>query len=283
MASPTYIVKYNGYQLPGFLQNESLGSDMTTVEHSAQYADGQTVEYTGLQNKSMSLTFRVWETDYATCKEQVQQAASIIRTARDTWAVLTINSTTRQYLAMATSIKMDKSVGSSPKILDYQVDFKCQPWLMSNSTYIIASGFRTDNDALTAYNEISPAYSYRMASGDWGGYEGIVQDDADSTSIHVRDITHGGWSPLDISLSGVRHGATIRAYQIDPVTGPTEYNTVTISGAHTWITLGSSDFSGDFAYVDQVDFRTYAAPGPFYIVVSGVSHADIRYQNRWYI
>jgi len=290
MTSPQYIVTYNGYQMPGYLQQETFSSDMNIADHPAPYADGSISEYTGLQNKTVTLVFRTWESDYATCKEQVQKAATIVRSNRGGYAPLAINDASRHYDAMGASVKMDKSIGSSTRIVDYTAEFHCRPWLLSNDTYTIALGYRTDDDSGVTFSDLDPSYAYRMTAGPYGALDGplaVFPSGIGNWDLvngpYYRDMSSGGWSPTLVSMSGVTGGATITGYQIGPTGYPSEYNSVTVSGAHAWVTLDSDDFSGDFTLVDKVDFRTYAAPGPFYLVVSGVSYAAVSYQNRWYI
>lgn len=134
-----YLAKYNNYVLPGYVQDESFDSMMNIADHYGAYIDGSPSEEMGLANKQLTLTLRVWENDYLTCKQQVELAATYLRSYRGGFANLYVQFPDKHYLAMIRSVKTDKSVGSSVRILDYQVEFECKPWLIGETLHTINS------------------------------------------------------------------------------------------------------------------------------------------------
>lgn len=160
--SQNYLAKYNNYVLPGYVQSESFDSVMNIASHYGAYIDGSPSEETGLQNKKLTLTLKVWETTYLSCKEQIQLASTYLRSYRGGFANLYVQYTDRHYEAMVSNVTMEKSVGSSPRLLEYQVEFDCRPWLVGEVFHSITS----DTDEV------------------------------------ARTIDHGGWTPTVVTLTG---------------------------------------------------------------------------------
>lgn len=134
-----YLARYNNYILPGYVQSESFDSIMNIVQHPAAYVDGGPSEETGLANKALSLELLVWETNYLSCKQQVDLAATYLRSYRGGWANLYVQRADKHYSAMVKSVTMDKSTGSSVRTLNYKVDFECRPWLIGEELHVISS------------------------------------------------------------------------------------------------------------------------------------------------
>ena len=134
-----YLAKYNGYQLPGYVQNESFDSVMNVAQHYGAYIDGSFSEETGLANKALTLELLVWETNYLTCKQQIDLATTYLRSHRGGFAPLYVMHADKHYDAMIKSITVDKAVGSSVRILNYKVDFECRPWLIGEVQHTISS------------------------------------------------------------------------------------------------------------------------------------------------
>jgi hypothetical protein len=252
-ATPQYLVEYNGYTLPGFAQKESFESTIGIASHEAPYADGATIENTGLQNKIISMDMKVWDEDYASCKAQIEQAATMLRSRRQGFAKLRIQHANKYYEAMPKSIVMDKSAGSSVKIVDYSIEFEAKPWYISDAIYTV-SGVGLNGTRTTF-----------------------------STAGRVLD--DGGWTYATLKLSG--RDITVSGY-----TGSGEpAGFISISGTVTNLMIYSEPFTATTSgtstnmnsYFRSVDYRMWVGPETTYFTVSGAQLCEISYQNRWYI
>jgi hypothetical protein len=181
--SQSYLARYNNYVLPGYVQSEALESRMNIASHYGVYIDGSPSEETGLQNKSLSLTLKVWETDYLTCKQQIELASTYLRSYRGGFAPLYVQYTDRHYMAMVTNVNVDKSVGSSVRILEYSVEFECKPWLIGETLHSISSD--TDEVGRTFDN---------------GGWTPTI---VTLTGTSISGITSDGQSTGNIVTTGV--------------------------------------------------------------------------------
>lgn len=255
MAGPAaaYLAKYNTYTLPGYVQNESFDSVMRTAEHYASYADGSESEYLGLQNKMLSLTLKVWEDDYATCKQKVQQAATVLRSKRSGFAKLYLQFDDRYYLAMTPTIKMDKTAGTSVKLLEYQAEFECKPWLISDDTYTVSG---------SALNGGTQTFSTVGRTIDDGGWT-YATVNLSGTNVTVSGYTAAGDFAGFISVSGVLNNLTIDS---EAFTATTSNGTVNRN-----------------SYMKSLDYRMYVGPEVTYFTVTGAQKCEVIYQKRWYI
>lgn len=249
--SAAYLAKYNSYTLPGYVQQESFDSTMRIGEHYAPYSDGSESEMTGLQNKQLSLTLKVWEQDYATCKQQVQQAATMLRSKRSGFAPLYVQYSDKHYEALVTSIKMDKNAGESPRILEYQVDFQCKPWLIGDTVNTITG------------SSLARARTNFTTSG--------------------RTIDNGGWTPTTITVTG--SDITISGY-----TAAGDFaGFISVSGTVTNLVVDADAFSAfegatnRNSYMRYADYRVWVGPEETTFVVSGATSITINYYDRWYI
>lgn len=164
LPSPTYLVEYNGYTLPGYAQSEALESLMDMKVHEVAMKDATLTEYMGLQNKLISLEMRVWDQTYIACKEQVQRAGVILRSKKYDYGKLRLQYADKYYEALVKKISTDKVARSSNYIADYSVEFECKPWLFSEEIHEI-SGTGT-------------------------------------ISTPTRTISDGGWTPVTLEVSG---------------------------------------------------------------------------------
>lgn len=243
--SQGYLAQFNGYVLPGYVQEENFSSIVAIANHYATYADGSESEYTGLQNKSLSLTLKVWEADYLSCKNEVQKAATILRSKKDNFAPLYIHYSDRYYEALTQSISIQKVAGSSVRTLDYQAQFECKPWLTSVATYTV-SGTST-------------------------------------VTTTGRTIDEGGWTPTTITVTGTN--VTVSGYTATgdfagylSVSGAVT-NLIIDSDDFT-ATIGGNNANNRMLWTD---YRTYIGPGETTFVVTGASSCSISYNNRWYL
>lgn len=183
--TPQYLAQYNNYVLPGYVQSEDMESTINIASHYGAYLDGSDSEYVGLSNKSLNLSLKVWEQDYLSCKQQIELAATMIRSSK-IFTNLYVQYTDRHYVALAKSIKMSKSVPSSVRTLDYSVEFECKPWLVGETLHSISSDT----------NEVGRT----IADGGWtptvvtltgNSVSGIVDWDGQSTgSIVTTGVTN---------------------------------------------------------------------------------------------
>jgi len=241
-----YLAKYNTYTLPGYVQNETFDSSMNIANHYAPFADGSLSEYTGLQNKLLSLTLKVWEPNYLACKTEVQKAATMLRTKRDGFAPLYVQYTDRYYEALTQSIKEEKTAGTSVRTLEYQVQFECRPWSISTSGYIL-TGTSSNTDSVG------------------------------------RTISDGGWTPTRITVTGT--DVTISGFTATgdfagfiSISGAVT-NMIIDSDAFT-ATIAGVNNNGRMRWAD---YRVYVGPGKTSFVSTGASSMTVEYNNRWYL
>lgn len=244
--APQYLAEYNTFVLPGYVQNEQFESAMNIANHEAPYADGSQSEYTGLQNKILSLTLKVWECDYLTVKNEVEKAATILRSRKIGWSPLKVQYSDRYYMALVQNISLSKEAGTSVKTGDYQIKFECQPWLFGASGFTL-TGTTSDTDQVG------------------------------------RTIDDGGWTPTRITVTGTN--VTISGYTATgefagfvSISGAVT-NMIIDSDAFT-ATIGGVNANDRMRWVD---YRTYVGPGKTFFVSTGASSMSIQYQNRWYL
>lgn len=243
--SQAYLAQYNGYTLPGYVQSESFDSIARIADHYAPYADGSLSENMGLQNKQLTLTLKVWEQDYATCKQQVQQAATMLRSKRAGFAPLYVQFDDRHYEALVNKISIDKNAGASVRTLDYQVDFTCKPWALS--------------DTQESFNGTS------------------------TITTTGRTIDDGGWTYANIDISGTN--VTVSGYTAtEPFTGylraSGSVTNLIIDSENFTATQGGVNKN---SIMTSVDYRMLVGPEETNFLVTGASACTITYYNRWYI
>lgn len=245
--NPNYLAKYNDYVLPGYVQEESFDSQMNIASHYSTYADGSLSEYTGLQNKMLSLKLKVWEPTYADAKEEIQQAATYLRSKRAGFAPLYVQYSDRHYDALVQTIRMQKAVNSPVRIAEYEVQFECRPWLIGNSLITI-SGTGT-----ITTNQVS------------------------------RTLDDGGWTPTYITVTGTN--VTISGYtDTGDFTGFISINgavTNMIIDSEEYTAEISSVNRNDLML--YADYQMLVGPGKTNFAVTGASSCTISYYNRWYI
>lgn len=241
-----YLAKYNNYTLPGYVQDESFDSMMNIADYYAPYADGSPYsEYTGLQNKQLSLTMKVWEDDYLACKTAIQQAATMLRSKRQGFAPLYVQYTNKYYMAQVGKVSMEKQAGTSVKTADYQVQFQCYPWLIG--------------ETLNSFNH------------------------ATLITTTGRTIDDGGWTPATVTISGTN--VTVSGYTAtEPFTGYFSVsgavtNLVVNSDAYT-ATIGGVNQN---LLMRNLDYPVFVGPEVTNFAITGASACTIEYQNRWYI
>jgi hypothetical protein len=244
-----YLAKYNSYILPGYVQEESFDSSMNIAAHQAPYVDGSLSEYVGLQNKVLALKLKVWEQDYQTCKDQVELGATYLRSKKAGFADLYVQYSDRHYEALTESIRVEKTAGqSSPRTLEYDVQFSCRPWLIEDAIKIITGTGTINTDQVS------------------------------------RTINDGGWTPTVITVTGT--DVTISGYtDTIPFTG---YINITgaVTGMIIDAENMTAEISGvnrNDLMINQVDYSMFVGPDKTYFNITGASSCSISYHNRWYI
>lgn len=249
-----YIIKYNGEQLPGYAQSEDDPNSMTVADHNAFGWDGSITQYAGLTNKQLKLVFRVWEPTYRACKDQYHKAATILRTRREGFAPLFVDYTDRYFNAAVVAVSYTQDVSKSRRILDYDVEFDCQPWQISTSGYVIHGAGNLDTDAVgRTYDDggWSPAY----------------------TVITGTNVTISGYSDTESFTGFVSVSGHVANFAID-----TAHGTSFLANGDTIITASGT---GD-KFMKWKDYGVWVAPGHSYWTVTGASSIYISYNNRWY-
>ena len=244
--SPQYLVRYNTYQLIGYCQSESFDSIMNSASHYGAYLDGSTTEETGLSNKSLTLQMRVWDCDYITVKNQVELAATMLRSNRTGFAPLYVQYTDRHYDALVKSIKVQKQAGSSVRILDYDIEFECRPWLIDDATKTLTGTGLIDTDQVS------------------------------------RTINDGGWTPTIVTVTGTN--INIQSYTAVAQTGLINLagsvtNLIIDTEAFTATESGINRNN----LMTTVDYRLYVGPEKTNFQIDNASSCTIQYHNRWSI
>lgn len=241
-----YLVKYNGYQLPGYAQGESIDSITRIHMSDSVYMDGPFAEYTGLNNKIISLQMKVLGDTYLDVKTQAQTAATIIRSSRG-WTKLYIQSYDRYYTAINKSINIDKTVRESMKVLDYSMEFEAKPWLTGDTVYTMTGS-------------------------------GII-----STDQVGRTYENGGWTPANLVLSGTN--ITVSGYtESGEFTGFISISgavTNMIIDSQQYTSTINEVNSNDKMY--NANYMVFVGPGKTYFAVNGATSCTIVYQDRWHL
>jgi hypothetical protein len=245
--SQQYLAQYNTYQLPGYVQNEAFDSVANIANHYAPFADGSLSEYTGLQNKVLSLTLKVWEPSYLACKTEVSKAATMLRSKKTGFAPLYVHYTDRYYEALTQSVKEEKTAGTSVRTLEYQVQFECKPWITSVSGYSLSGTGTIDTDSVG------------------------------------RTIDDGGWTPTRITVTGTN--VTISGYTATGdfagyVSISGAVTSMVIDSDAMTATIGGLNANDRMRWAD---YRTYVGPGKTFFVTTGASSMTLQYNNRWYL
>lgn len=246
IGSERYLVRYNGYDLPGYAQQESLDSIENIFSSSASYVDGNLSEYVGLQNKQISLGMKVAGDSYLDVKEQVQKAFTIVRTKKG-FTKLYIQHYDKYYLALTTRASTSKEVTESMRTLSYEVEFEAKPWLIRESVFTISGVGTISTDAI----------GRTLDSGGWTPATIKVT----GTNVTISGYNYLGYQTGYISISG-----SVTGLMID-----TESYTATINGENM----------NQVMYTPN--YQMYIGPGKTTFVTTGATEMEISYQDRWYL
>lgn len=249
-----YLCQYNGYVLPGYVQSEGFDSVMNLADHYAPYIDGSLyTEEMGLSNKTLAVTLKVWETDYLTCKQQVEYASTILRSMRSNWAPLYLQYADKYYDAMVKSIRVTKQAGISYRTLDYEVEFECKPWLIGTTQYSLSGS----------------------GSGDIN---------TDSATPSARTLDNGGWTPTIVTYTGGAatglYGTGMNGQSTGAFVVENSVNTLIVNTEAFTATISGNNANADMF---TKDYRLYVGPGLTTFTLNSVGSVNITWYDRWYI
>jgi hypothetical protein len=253
--APQFVVKYNDYTLPGYAQGESYESSVQVTDYNAPYSSEPLSEQTGDLPKNITISMLVWDDNYVACKEQIQNAATYLRSKRGGYGNLYLGTTSKHYQVIPVAIKYDKNATDGYKTSKYDITFKAKPYLEADDwTYLSISGagtFSTD------------------------------------TATTPRTYTNGIFSPCYITISGASNTPTISGY-----TETGEYcGYIAASGiANTTVTINSRDYTAvdsggnnKNALLTTPDYAMFVGVGKTNFSCQGVSSVEIAWHDRWYI
>lgn len=242
--SDRYLIKYNNYQLPGYAQQEVIDSSINLATAGTPFGDTGFSAYTGLENKLLSLTILVLGNTYLECKNQIELAATELRSQPKTFAPLYVQNYSKHYDAWVRTIKFDADTGTN-RSATYAIDFVCKPWLYS--------------DIQTTISGLS-----------------LVETTG-------RDIYNGGWTPVNLRLSG--SNITVSGYT---ATGDFT-GFLSVSGGVTGLSVNTEAYTVEMAGLNRADlvrnddFKMFVGPGVTYFQVTGATTCEISYHDRWYL
>jgi hypothetical protein len=245
--NPNYLAKYNDYVLPGYVQEESFDSEMNIAAHYGDYADGSLSEYTGLQNKMLSLRLKVWEPTFGAAKEEIELAATYLRSKRNSFAPLYVQYSDRHYDAMVRSIKVQNTAGRPVRLMEYDVQFECKPWLISDTPVTLSGTGTISTDQV----------SRTVDNGGWT----FANITVTGTDVTISGYTETGDFTGFISIDGA-----VTNMEID-----SENYTAEISA------VNRNDL------MLTADYRMLVGPGKTNFAITGASSCSITYYDRWYI
>jgi hypothetical protein len=246
----SYLVRYNGYQLPGYAQSEDDEAPMEIVPYKAPYHDGGISEYTGMPNKNVAMKFKIWEPTWQECKDQYFLSTTYLRSKRAGRAPLYIGYTDRHYDALTAHISRASQAGNSPRLLEYDVTWEVLPWLERDAQFTISGSSAT-----------------------------TINTDAIGRTI----TTNGGWSPTTLMITGTN--VTISGYtDMDSYAG-----FISVSGTVTNLLVDTYNYTATIGGVNAnsrmlwKDYGLWVGPGKSYFTIGGSGLTiNISWHDRWY-
>lgn len=240
--SQRYLVQYNGFQLPGYLQEEIMDSTENIESMYGAYGDSEFSEYLGLENKVITLRLLVLGDTYLECKNQIQDAATALRSQRTGFKPLYVQNYSKHYEALVKSITLEADARINKKA-EYTVIFEAKPWLYSDTETTISGTGTIQTSGRTLYN------------GTWTPTTLLLS----GTNITVSGYTETGDFTGFVSISGVVTDLTIN----------TEIYTVEMT---------NSNVSN---IIQNEDYQIYVGPGITYFDIDGATDCEISYHDRW--
>lgn len=242
---PQYVVVYNGFQLPGYPQSETVEIKNRVADPTPFGWDGFLSQQAGLNNPSLSIDFLIYTTDgWHNAKERFHMADRILRSDRGTFAPLYIDYLDRYWMASVIEVNYQKQVGNSMRILPYTVHFEVEPWIIGKKEYTITGA----NGTLTTLN---------------------------------RTLDDGAWTPTRIRVTGT--DVTISGYTDTEFTGFISISGAVADMVIDTASY-TAELNGESA-VDRMrwaDFALFVGAGTTNFDVTGATSIEIKYSNRWY-
>lgn len=245
--SQQYLCKYNTYTLPGYVQTESFDSPMSIAEHQSEFADGSLSEYTGLENKTLTVNLKVWESTFEEVKEQIELGATYLRSKRAGFADLYLQWSDRHYEALVKNITSENTAGRSTRLADYTATFECRPWLINDATTTISGTGTITTDAVG------------------------------------RTISDGGWTPTVITVTGTNvtiSGFTDTGDFAGFVSIDGSVSNMVIDSDSMTAEIASVNRNDLMLWTD---YQVMVGPGKTSYVITGASSCTISYHDRWYV
>jgi hypothetical protein len=242
-----YIARYNGYRLPGYVQDQSWSADNTVDSKYGNYDGSAIGEYTGQANVILTVKMKVIGDTYRINKDQVQMAGTILRTNNKQFVPLYVQRNDRYWEALAKTISYQTEAAASNKSLEYIVTFECRPWLTSTTTTILKGTGLLDTDQVG------------------------------------RTILNGGWTPAVITVVGTN--ITVSGYTANgDFTGYIEIPS-TVSGMtiNTLDYTARMDGKNRNDLINNLDYELFVGPSKTYFEVDGATDCTIQYNDRWYL
>lgn len=243
ISPPEYIVVFDGYQLFGYAQAESVQTDMQTDDPFGFDWDGSQTQQAGLTNPTLTMDFLIYTTDWTRAKNQLHETERIMLSSKEERKRLYVDYTDRHYIASFKSIKYQKDVSSSRRLLPYSVEFDVEPQMIA--------------DALTTLT----------------GAGTIVTTG--------RTLANGGWTPTIITVTGI--DVTISGFTSTEFTGYLSVSglvTNLVINSELFTAEINGENANDLLYT--VDYAMFVGPGETTFAVTGASSISIKYNDRWY-
>lgn len=238
----SYLVRYNGHDLPGYAQSESYTDAMNIVDHFPAMADFSLAQYTGLQNKLITLDMLLWEPDYNAIKNRLSYVGTILHSAKG-FTRLYIQHRDSYFLAITSNVSTSPHASRMNRLLVYTVEFEAKPWVISEALYEVSGVGVVETTGRTLYD------------GTWTPTRLIVS----GTDVTITGVNEFGVSTGSIITSGVSYNLIIDTEQV----------TATMAG------INRNDL------IVNKDFYLYVGPGKTYFTITGADSCIIQYNNRW--
>lgn len=242
---PHYIVVYNGFQLPGYAQAESLVIQNQLADPSPFAWDGTRTQQDGLSNSTMEMEFLIYtKLGWTHAKDQVHMAKRILFSEKMEFAPLYVDYTDRHWLAKVISVDYSKDVSSAMKILKYTVKFETLPWILGDTEHTLIGSIGT-------------------------------------ISTTGRTFSDGAWTPLTMVVSGTN--VTVSGYTATEFTGFISVSGI-VSNLEI-DTENFTATIGDNNAIDKMywqDFSLFVGAGITNFEITGASSVTITYKDRWY-
>jgi hypothetical protein len=215
---PRFLVKYNGYILPGYIQGETHDNEFQVTDYTAPYSDDPYSENMGESPKSLTIPMLVWGDDYNDCKTQIRKAATYLRSKRKGYAKLYLGNSDRYYQVIPVSIKYQKAAKDIQTLSTYEITFKTKPYSESDIIHYLRVydgsniyGERVaDTDSATLIDAMpvtSEAYFEPMPPYSGGAYDPFPTRYLTAADINLtvnptttpRTLDNGGFSPCFVT------------------------------------------------------------------------------------